>query len=90
MSRTYSTARDRLAQRAKASPAAEQRPVVDGPQPVNAVLDQVNSPSWRQTIQPVTAEATAHRTTVNVHEFMSSLDRDVTAAVSGPQAPRPN
>ncbi len=72
MTRAYSTARDRLAQRA-ASPSAPARDVVEGRQPVAAVLDGTSpDPTWRTALQPVMDASPVQRTVVNVEQFLAA------------------
>ena len=85
MSKTYTTARDRLANRS-ATPAA--REVVEGRQPMESVLNGASpDPSWRLSLQPVVEPM--RRTTVSTEQFLAAQQAP-TPEVAPVRAPRLN
>ena len=87
MSKTYTTARDRLANRS-ATPAA--REVVEGRQPMESVLNGASpDPSWRLSLQPVVEPAPMRRTTVSTEQFLAAQQAP-TPEVAPVRAPRLN
>ena len=87
MSKTYSTARERLANRAATAPARE---LAEGRQPMESVLNGASpAPSWRLSLQPVVEPAPLRRTTVNAEQFLAAQPAPA-PEVAPTRAPRLN